>query len=199
MYTVIGSARTRAMRVYWMMEELGLEYEINLAPPRSEDVQALNPSGKVPCLLVDGEAIIDSVAIVQFLADKHGDLTYPAGTTERARQDSFTQFCVDEIEGALWMAAKNTFIHPENMRVPAIKETARYEFANAMKTLETRLGDRKFVMGDRFTVPDLLFGHCASWAKAARFDLPGGPVGAYFKRLTGREAYKRAIVKTAAT
>jgi len=196
MYKVIGPPKTRAMRVYWMLEELGLEYDFALAAPRSKDVQDVNPSGKVPCLLVGDKAIIDSVAIIQFLADKHNALTYPAGTIERAQQDSFTQFCVDEVEGALWTAAKNTFIHPEALRVPAIKDTARYEFANAMKTLETRLGDKMFVMGDMFTVPDLLFGHCANWAMAAKFDLPDGSVGAYLQRVLSRDAFQRAKGKT---
>ena len=196
MYKVIGTSRNRTMRVYWALEEMGLDYEMVLIPPRSEEVRAFNPSGKVPCLLVDGEAIIDSVAIIQFLADKHGKMTFPAGTIKRAQQDSFTQFCVDEIEGALWTAAKNSFIHPEERRVPAIKPTAKYEFANAMKTLETRLGDNEFVMGDTFTIPDLLLGHCANWAMGAKFDLPEGPVGEYLKRITSRSAYQRAKDKT---
>jgi len=196
MYQVIGSPRTRSMRVYWALEEMGLDYEINTTPPRTEEVRAHNPSGKVPCLIVDGEAIIDSVAIVQFLADKHSQLTFPAGTVKRAQQDSFTQFCCDEVDGSLWMAAKNSFIHPEDMRVPAIKPTAKYEFANAMTTLETRLGDNEFVMGDTFTVPDLLLGHCANWAVGAKFDLPDGKVGEYFKRVTARPAYQRAKEKT---
>jgi len=196
MYKVIGTPRNRTMRVYWALEEMGLDYEMVLIPPRSEEVRAFNPSGKVPCLIVDGEAIIDSVAIIQFLADKHGKMTFPAGTIKRAQQDSFTQFCVDEIEGALWTAAKNSFIHPEEKRVPAIKPTAKYEFANALKTLETRLGDNEFVMGDTFTIPDLLLGHCANWAVGAKFDIPESPVAEYFKRITSRSAYQRAKDKT---
>jgi glutathione S-transferase len=196
MYKVIGTSKNRTMRVYWALEEMGLDYEMVLIPPRSEEVLALNPSGKVPCLIADGEAIIDSVAIIQFLADKHGKMTFPAGTIKRAQQDSFTQFCVDEVEGALWTAAKNSFIHPEELRVPAIKPTAKYAFANAMKTLETRLGDNEFVMGDTFTIPDLLLGHCANWAMGAKFDIPEGPVAEYFKRITSRPAYQRAKEKT---
>ena len=146
--------------------------------------------------ITDGEAIIDSVAIIQYLADKHGKMTYPAGTVKRAQQDSFTQFCVDEVEGALWTAAKNSFIHPEDIRVPAIKATAQYEFTNAMKTLEARLGENEFVMGDTFTIPDLLFGHCANWARLAKFDIPEGKVSEYFDRLTSRPAYQRAKDKT---
>jgi glutathione S-transferase len=65
-----------------------------------------------------------------------------------------------------------------------------------MKTLENRLGDNEFVMGDTFTVPDLLLGHCANWAKSAKFDLPDGSVGEYFERVLARPAYQRAKDKT---
>jgi glutathione S-transferase len=101
MYKVIGSSKNRSMRVYWALEEMGLDYEMVLISPRSDEALQHNPSGKVPSLVVDGETINDSVAIIQFLADKHGKMTFPAGTIKRAQQDSFTQFCVDEIEGAL--------------------------------------------------------------------------------------------------
>ena len=44
------------------------------------------------------ETLRDIVAICQFLADKHGKLTYPAGSLARAKQDSFTQFAMDDVE-----------------------------------------------------------------------------------------------------
>lgn len=193
MYTVIGNLRSRTLRVVWALEEIGLDYELDPAPPQSETARAHNPSGKVPALVVDGEVLTDSVAIVQFLADRHGALTCPAGTIERGRQDGVTQFAVDEVDGALWTASKHRFVLPEALRVPAVKQTARAEFARAMATLERRLGDREFVMGTRFTVPDLILGHCAGWAAAAKFDLPGGPVGDYFARVRARPALARAM------
>jgi putative NADH-flavin reductase len=55
MYTVIGSPRSRAMRVLWMLEELEQPYELIPAAPRDEAVRAYNPAGKVPVLLVDGQ------------------------------------------------------------------------------------------------------------------------------------------------
>ncbi|ADZ68540.1 glutathione S-transferase family protein [Polymorphum gilvum] len=198
MYTVIGTPRSRANRVIWILEELGEPYDLVPALPQSEEIRALNPAGKVPALLVDGAVLTDSVAIVQFLADRHGRFTFPAGTIERARQDSFTQFCVDEIEGALWTAAKNSLFHPEEIRVPAIKDVCRMEFDTALKTLEARLGEGPYVMGAEFTVPDLLFGQCAGWAAAAKFDLPKeGALHAYFKRLRERPAYRALMQKVA--
>ncbi len=198
MYTVIGAVASRAMRVIWMLEELEQPYELIQANPRSPEILSHNPDGKIPALICDGTTLTDSTAITQFLADHHGAFTYPAGTIERAKQDSMTQFCVDEIEGALWTAAKNTFVHPEEHRTPAVKDTCRFEFGLAMQRLEQRLGDGPFVMGEKMTVPDILFGHCSGWARAAKFEIPDGPVRDYFRRLISRPAFQRADAHRAA-
>ena len=196
MYTVIGFPRTRAMRVMWTLEELGQDYELVPAMPQSPEVLALNPLGKVPVLKDGDHVLTDSVAICQYLADKHGALTYPAGTPERAHQDAVTQFTVDEVEGALWTAAKNSFIHPEELRVPEIKRVCAAEFATAMQRLEVMIGDAPFVMGETFTVPDILLGHAAGWARAAKFDVSEtGPVAGYFDRVTARPAFKGALLR----
>ena len=70
MYQVIGTARSRSMRVFWMLEELGQEYEIIESGPRSKAIAEVNPSGKVPALIVDGKALLDSVAIMQLIDKK---------------------------------------------------------------------------------------------------------------------------------
>ncbi|WP_428646660.1 glutathione S-transferase family protein [Roseibium sp.] len=200
MYKIIGFPRTRAMRVIWMLEELGEPYELDPAMPHSDTVMALNPCGKVP-VLIDGDAVLtESVAICTYLADKHGKLTFPPGTPERARQDSFTQFGVDVLEGALWTAAKNSFIHPEEVRVPAIKDVCKMEFARGLRTLEQRLGDGPYVMGDTFTIADILIGNCLGWAMVAKFELPvEGPVHDYFTRLRERPAFLSAMATATAT
>ncbi|MCV0425508.1 MAG: glutathione S-transferase family protein [Roseibium sp.] len=200
MYKVIGFPRTRCMRVLWLLEELGEPYELTPAMPQSEPVLAVTPDGKVPILVEGDTAITESVAICTYLADKHGSFTFPSGTLDRARQDSFTQFGVDVLEGALWTAAKNTFILPEEVRVPAIKEVCKLEFSRGLKTLERRLGDGPYVMGDTFTIADIVIGHCSGWAIAAKFDIPGdGPVYDYFKRLRERPGFKAMKTRVDAT
>ncbi|MEM7505658.1 MAG: glutathione S-transferase family protein [Pseudomonadota bacterium] len=197
-YTIMGFPRTRAIRVMWLLEELGQSYDIDPAMPASDEAKAVNPTGKVPALIDNGHVIPDSVAICTYLADKHGGCTHPAGTVERALQDSFTQFCVDEVEGALWTHAKHTFVLPEELRVEAPKQTAAKEFARAMDRLEARLGDGPFVTGETFTVPDLLLAHCSSWARM----LPQWPIeserlNSYFKSLIKRPAYIRTQERAA--
>ena len=193
MYQVFGTIRSRTLRVLWMLEELGQPYEFVQTQPRASDLMPKNPGGKVPVLVEGDHTIIDSVAIITYLADKHGQLTHHAGTPERAKQDSFTQFACDELDGSLWTAAKHTFVLPEDKRLPDIKPVARWEWTRACETLEIRLGENTFVTGETFTVPDLLIGHCAGWALAAKFDWPDGSVGNYFQRLLDRPARARAL------
>ncbi len=145
---------------------------------------------------MDGaDSVIDSVAILNYLADKHRKFTNPAGTIARAHQDSFTMFAADDVESGLWQAAKHTFAIPEEYRVPDAKRAARFDFDRAMRTLSERLGERTYVMGEDFTVPDILLGHCAGWAEALGWDMPQANVAAYVARLRARPAFARAAEK----
>lgn len=191
MYNVIGSSTSRAFRVLWMLEELGLEYEHDPAQPQSADVVAVNPAGKVPVLISDGVPITDSTAIVQFLADRHGQFTHSAGTLERARQDSLTQFLLDEFDSALWMAARHSFILPEELRYSAIKDSLKWEFSRSQKTLVTRMAEGPFLMGDKMTVPDILLTHCGQWAKAAKFPITEPKLSEYFTHMNARPAFQK--------
>ena len=102
--------------------------EIDPLPPRDPALTVINPSGKVPVLIDGADAIIDSVAICQYPAEKHGRFTFPAGTVKRGQQDSFTQFAMNDIEGPLWTAAKHTFVLPKELRIEDVKKSCRYDF-----------------------------------------------------------------------
>jgi glutathione S-transferase len=192
MYSVIGTAKSRAFRVLWMLEELGEPYTHIPANPRSDGVVQFNPAGKVPVLIDDGTPITDSTAILTYLADRHGELTHPAGTLDRARQDSLTQFLLDEFDAALWLAARHSFILPEEMRLSAIKNTLRWEFEASQKTLVNRMGEGPFLMGDKLTVPDIILTHCLSWALGARFPIVEHDLTTYLDRMRHRPAHQRA-------
>ena len=195
MYTVIGGVRSRALRVVWMLEELGLPYEHVAAPPRSQDVIAVNPAGKVPVLVEDGTPITDSTAILHYLADKHGQLTFPAGTLDRARQDSLTQFLLDEFDSALWMAARHSFILPEELRQSAVKDSLKWEFERSQETLAHRMADGPYLMGQAMTVPDIILTHCGNWADVAKFPVTNPRVSEYLQRMRTRPALARALAR----
>jgi glutathione S-transferase len=192
---VFGSVKSRAMRVVWMLEELEVPFEHVSAAPRSADVMALNATGKVPVLLADGVPITDSTAILTFLADHFGRLTAPAGSLERARQDSMTQFLLDEFDAVLWMASRHSFVLPEHLRLPAIKDSLKWEMERSQNTLLARMGEDAFLMGAQMTVPDIILTHCLSWAIAAKFPVETPALVAYAKRMRARPAFKRATAR----
>jgi glutathione S-transferase len=194
MYEVIGGVQSRAFRVIWMLEELGLDYVHTAEKRRSELVTSLNPSGKVP-VFKDGDAVLtDSSAIITYLADKHGDLTYPAGSIERARQDAMMHMILDELDAVLWTGARHSFILPEEKRVPEVKDSLKWEFARNVKRLAEQF-EGPFVMGEKMTVADIVLTHCLNWAFGAKFPVEEEKLLTYAKTMRGREAFKRAAGK----
>lgn len=194
MYTVIGPVKSRAMRVMWMLEELGQPYDHIDAAPRSDAARKYNPSGKVPALMDGAEVLTDSMAIVTYLADKHGMLTAPAGTIARARQDAMTFWLVDEFDAILWAAAKHSFVLPQEQRLPAVKETLKSEFSASADQLAAKL-DGPFLMGDHITIPDILACHCLNWAVGAGFPRVDERLFAYGKNLRQRPTFQAAAAR----
>lgn len=191
MYKVIGATKTRTLRVLWMLEELGAPYEHIPAAPRSAEAKSYNPTGKIPALVDGADILTDSMAILTYLADKHGKLTAPAGSVARARQDAMTFWLVDEFDAILWAAAKHSFALPKELRVPAVKDSLKAEFtASADKLAEQFTGP--FLMGDAMTVPDILACHCLNWAVGAGFPRVNATLFNYAKTLRARPAFQAA-------
>jgi glutathione S-transferase len=183
------------MRVLWLLEELGLSFDHVAAPPRSEVVLALNPAGKVPVLVTGDVALTDSTAILTLLADQHAAFTYPAGSIERARQDSFTGFLLDEFDAPLWMAARHSFILPPEHRMPAIKDSLKWEFARSQAALVARWGDGPYLMGGKMTVPDIILCHCLDWAVGAKFPVTEARLADHAAMMHERPAWSRAAAR----
>ena len=104
-------------------------------------------------------------------------------------------FAADDVESGLWQNAKHTFALPEEYRVADAKRAFRFDFDRAMKVLSQRLGSKTYVMGDAFTVPDLILGHCGGWAVASNWEIPEGNVAAYVARVRERPAFAAASAK----
>ena len=194
MYEVIGGTQSRAFRVMWMLEELEQPYKHTAAKPHSPEALAANPSGKIPALR-DGDAcMVDSTAILTYLADKHGKLTYPAGTVDRARQDGMTHMVLDELDAVLWTAARHSFILPEDKRVPEVKDSLKWEFTRNIERLADNM-EGPFLMGEQMTIADIIAAHCLNWAYSAKFEIDQPKLLAYAKVMRSRDAFKRAAAR----
>ena len=198
MLTVYGCANTRSSRVLWALEEAGAEYEYVAIDLRAgagwkPEYLALNPGGKVPTLVDGGLVLTESAAICTYIGDRFpaSRLTPPVGSPERAHYDQWCYFALSELEQPLWTLAKHLFALPERRRVPAVLDTARWEFAVAVKILALGLGQREFIVGDHFTAADILMAHTLAWASAFKLPLEHDHLVTYTERLLARPAWAR--------
>ncbi len=190
MYKVLGIAQSRAFRVLWMLEEIGECYEHISAKPGSSEILKFNVSGKVPVLIDGKDVLTDSSAIVSYLGDKHKKLSFQSGSIERAYQDSMVFRIIDEVDMILWLAARHSFILPEERRVNAIKPSLKWEFERNIDRIMSEK-ESKFLMGDEFMLPDIILAHCGSWARSAKFPLENRRFNDYINLCYDRPAVRR--------
>jgi len=192
MYTVIGAIRSRTIRVLWLLEELNLPYNFEMASPHSDLVRRHNIGGKIPVLIEKDMAFTDSTAIMTYLADCHGKFTFTAGTRARAHQDGHTNFLLDEMDSCLWTATRHANYIAKEHRVPEIISSMKRDFETAQQRFIDRLGAGPFLMGDTITVADIIAAHCGGWAIRARFPITQPAFRDYVDRMCSRPAFLRA-------
>jgi glutathione S-transferase len=179
-----GMGQSRSFRALWALEESGLTYEYipvkiiadpsDPASARNEAYLKLNTQGKVPTL-VDRELVLtESGAILN-----HIGRTAPAAglipngdLNTAARYDQLCYFILTELEQPLWSNGKHRFALPEKQRIPAMLETANFEFAKAVSTLDQLSEDNEFAMGNQFSIVDILLAQTFNWAIRFKFDVP---------------------------
>jgi glutathione S-transferase len=193
---LFGCPNSRSMRAAWALEEAGAAYDyvkldLRQGEGRSAEYLAVNPGGKVPAL-VDGTLIIsESAAIVTYIGERFPDsglvppLSQPG---QRAAYFEWSYFILSELEQPLWTIAKHRFALPPDWRVPAIEATAAKEFQRAIDVAATRLGNREFTVGSRFSAADILLAHTIAWAKSAQVAFAAPALETFFARHWARPA-----------
>ena len=159
---------TRSVRVRWVINEVDAKIEsVNSRDLiGSEELKKIHPMGKLPALQDGDRSLFESIAITNFIADKHsyGDLIPKAGTWERALHDQWSFFVVNEIEMYLWHTAQHTFKYPENERVPQVFTKNSEETAKGLKVIDEHLAKNNFMLGEQFSVTDIIVGYTLNWA-----------------------------------
>lgn len=199
-----GTPPTRVLRVIWLLNELGLEYEmlpVDLlqGENQKEDFLALNAAAKVP-VLVDGSLVVtESAAIQLYLADKNSQAGFiPKTVEDRAQMYRWIFFLVTEIEQPLWRIARHTFIYPEEKRLPQDVDLARQECVEMVAVLERHMEEREFMVADRLSVADFNAAYTLDWANEEKM-LDGTPrLREYLKSMYARSTAPPTIAEALA-
>jgi glutathione S-transferase len=208
MVTVYSAPDTRAIRVIWVLEEIGAKAEIKSMPypPRKHapDYFAVNPTGMVP-LLIDGEVrLSESMAICDYLATKHGSpLVVPPNDPERPQflqwlwygeSTLMTPLSRLNIVRQVERQFERQFERKGGPEVDAIIAGARDHVAERLKMLEQRLEGRDFLAAGRLTLADISVSYPLHLVGLLGVDNLLGPRSvAYHERLRARPAHQRAI------
>lgn len=192
MIKLYGTPPTRALRAIWLLNELGLEYEllpvsILKGETRQPDFLALNPAAKVP-VLVDGNLVItESAAIQLYLAEKHPQAGFiPESVEDRAQMYRWIFFLMTEIEQPLWRIVRHTFLYPEEKRLPQEIDLARQDCLEMVAVLERHMQGRAFMVADRLSVADFNAAYTLDWANEEKMLEDAPSLKAYLKSMYAR-------------
>lgn len=185
--------RTRSSRPRWILEELGVPYEIvrmEAADTKKPEYLSVHPLGRVPALVEDGVTLFESAALCLHLADKYGDgkLAPPPGTSERALYYQWIFFAMASVEPYLSRFLSLRVSDGDAAEMEREAQAAREH----LSVIEKALAGHEFIVGDRFTAADVVVASVCSWAKLMGLTETLPVCDAYAKRLLARPAAKRA-------
>ncbi len=190
--------KTRATRPRWLLEEMGVPYELvrldaTRGETRTPEHLARHPLGHVP-VLEDGEVrLFESAAICLWLAERHPEkgLLPPPGTPGRAATYQWIAFALTELEPPL-NAISGEKRKPAAEQNPSRVEAAKERFRTAAAALEPVLAARPYLAGADLGVAAVIVAAILAWGRAAGA-LTGLPAcEAYVARLRERPAWRRA-------
>ena len=213
MITVHHLNNSRSQRVVWLLEELGLAYEIKryerdrktMRAPAT--LRAVHPLGKSPVVTDGALTLAESGAIIEYLTDRYGDgrLAPAAGTPERLRYAYWLHYAEGSLMPPLLMklvfdrvaaAPMPFFVRPIARRIAerAMTSFIGPEITLHLDYLEGELGRNTWFAGGEFTAADVQMSFPLEAAVARGGLGPNRPkLTAFVERIHGRPAYQRAL------
>ena len=189
---------TRAVRIVWLLEELGLPYSlerVEFSPPTQRFFAQKTPTGKLPTL-VDGDVVLcESGAILEYVLERHGGgrLAPPPGSPRRAAFLQWVHFAESTAFPPLGILVWLTRYRGDPEPYAALLADTRERAASALDFLERGLGDGTWLLGDEFSGADVMMGFTLAAARMLGVLGERHPrVQAYFERLQQRPAYRKA-------
>jgi len=193
----------RSVFTVWLLEELGLEYqlkiydrnEIGRAP---DDLKEAHPLGKSPVIEIDGFTLAESGAIAAYLVEtREGAKAFGPLSESAADKASWLQW-LHYSEGSAFapLLIKLLLMREAEPKPMLFSMFSTAEVALQLGYMQDSLGDNDFILGDRMTVPDIGFCYVCSMADRLGELEPFPKLKAYLERLTSRPAFVTAMEKT---
>ena len=186
---------SRGSSIFWLLEELGVPYEMKLVDIRApggvpEEYRSIQPNKKVPAIVHDGTVVTERAAIALYLTETFPEagLAPKPGDKDRAAFRSWLVYSDSVFDPVLAVRTHGWDYVPSRFSFGSYDDMVRH--------LEKTLSSRPYIAGDRFTAADTQVGAGISYASNVLGQLTDRPVlKEYFDRLTERPAYQRYAKK----
>ena len=186
---------SRSTRIIWLMEELGLPYELIQhdrdpatfrSPPSLYDV---HPLGKAPAVEIDGRVMVESSAIIEYIVEHHGGGKLLPPDHGRPEYLEWLHFA----EGTLGMPMIMRMLAPRFGLSEAVIGWMDAELKKQLDWIESQLESKSFLCGEAFTGADINLEYLLEHAEQMGLLKTRPNLARYQAALTARPAYKRAI------
>lgn len=197
--TLYHAPRTKSGRVRWMLEELGVAYDLReVSLERGENTKIeyrrIHPLGEVPALVDDEVTVLDATAICMYLADRFADrgMAPPVGSPDRGAYYQWMAMAGTVVEPIVQTIFDATVVSPDPERSPPILAAALRRWQEVGKMLDVAMVGRAYFVGERMTAADVILGSILMWAGQMDLleELPD--LKSYTHYLASRGAYKKA-------
>ena len=194
---------TRSMRVLWLLNELGVPFELvvhafgkNL---RNEDYLALSPAGRVPALEIDGMTMFESGAMTEYLCEMFpaAGLGRLPGDPERAEWLTWLHFAETVSQHTAALTQQHVALYEDSMRSPIVMKLEAARLKKCYAAIEARLSGpeqaRDYLLDTGFTAADIAVGQAVFMAThfASLDDFPA--TTAWFARITARPGFAASL------
>jgi len=200
MITLYHCSGARSFRVLWMLEEMGLSYELKMLPfpPRvfAREFLSLNPLGTIP-LMIDGETrMTESSGICHYLGTRFGPTPLIVNADEPAYGAflNWMYFSDATLTFPQTLVLRYSRLEPEERRSPQVATDYAKWFLGRLRAVEAATAKAETLAANRFTAADIVVGYALLLADRIGLGKDFGPnVGAYWQRLQQRDGYKSAL------
>lgn len=191
--------RTRSVRIIWLLEELGLDYEVEILTGDTKSAPAflkISPFGKVPAI-EDGDLVLtESVAIVQYILSEYGQgrLHPPVDSKDYAKFLQWLNFGEATLMQPIAEVIVNKLFRPEEHQHQFSIDNGTKNFSDMARVIDGVLANSDYLVGDAFTAADIVTGYSLNVADmlgliSAIDDI--AHLRDYIDRLRSREAFKK--------
>ena len=200
MIRLYGNPSTRANRVMWLLEELGIEYEQVEAFDENDvataELRSLNPNAKVPVLVSGDFTMSESLAINLHLVERHGGDLAPKTDEGRARGLQWTLWAATELEPRVMEVSRNRLPGGDLTPDEKLAVEAERELLPILRVLDDGLAGSGHLVEERFTIADVNVGAVLAPAVPSRVDFGPVPnVDKWIKSLLQRPAAQSVYAK----